>query len=120
MCQTRCCCPLPDGAASIGSSAVSFLQQYHHCYSDITTAILHIFQDTDGICDPAMLAEDMLAAIANAIGLPVGLAVQRLETVSAAGLPMELFTTDMSSTCIRSAAAARMGGVPVLQDVYIY
>ncbi|KAL0027124.1 hypothetical protein WJX79_008077 [Trebouxia sp. C0005] len=46
--------------------------------------------------------EDMLAAIAHATGTPVGVAAERLITVSIAGLPMELFTTDMSSTRIRA------------------
>lgn len=49
--------------------------------------------------------EDLLAAIAHAIGVPIGVAVGRLETVKIAGLPMELFTADMSSTRIRFASA---------------
>ncbi len=47
----------------------------------------------------------MLAAIAHATGIPVGIAVERLNTVSIAGLPTELFTADMSSTRIRLADA---------------
>ena len=43
----------------------------------------------------------MLAAIAHATGIPVGVAAERLNTVSIAGLPTELFTADMSSTRIR-------------------
>ena len=50
-------------------------------------------------------AEDMLAAIAHATGTPVKIAVERLNTVSIAGLPTELFTADMSSTRIRLADA---------------
>ncbi|DBA89480.1 TPA: 5' exonuclease Apollo [Trebouxia sp. C0004] len=46
--------------------------------------------------------EDMLAAIAHATGVPVGIAAERLETVSIAGLPTELFTVHMSSTRIRA------------------
>ncbi len=48
-------------------------------------------------------AEDMLAAIAHATGTPVGIAADRLNTVSIAGLPTQLFTADMSSTRIRLA-----------------
>ena len=47
----------------------------------------------------------MLAAIAHATGIPVGIAAERLNTVSIAGLPTELFTADMSSTRIRLADA---------------
>lgn len=47
----------------------------------------------------------MLAAIAHATGFPVGIAAERLETVSIAGLPTQLFTADMSSTRIRLANA---------------
>lgn len=46
-------------------------------------------------------AEDMLAAIAQATGCLVGIAVGRLETVKLAGLPEHLFTTDNSATRIR-------------------
>jgi len=50
-------------------------------------------------------AEDMLAAIAYATGVHIGIAAERLNTVSIAGLPTELFTADMSSTRIRLADA---------------
>lgn len=43
----------------------------------------------------------MLAAIAHATGCTIGIAGERLETVSLAGLPEHFFTTDMSATHIR-------------------
>ena len=52
-------------------------------------------------------AEDMLAAVAHATGSAIGIAVERLETVSLAGLPEHLFTTDMSAAHIRYNAWAR-------------
>ena len=48
--------------------------------------------------------EDLLAAIAHATGCPMGVAVERMETVRLAGLPERLFTTDMSATHIRYVA----------------
>ncbi len=53
-------------------------------------------------------AEDMLAAIAHATGTAVGIAAERLNTVSIAGLPTELFTADMSSTRIRLVHATHL------------
>lgn len=50
-------------------------------------------------------AEDMLAAVAHATDTCIGIAAERLETIKMAGLPVELFTTDMSSTRIRWAVS---------------
>ena len=52
----------------------------------------------------------MLAAVAHATGMPVGVPVKRLQTISIAGLPEELFTADMSATRIRWAA--RLSALP--------
>lgn len=51
-------------------------------------------------------AEDLLAAVANATGIRIGIAADRLHNVIAAGMPADLFTTDMGSTRIRWAAHA--------------
>ena len=54
------------------------------------------------ICHISRLyAEDMLAAVAHATGEQIGVSVERLQTISIAGLPEELFTADMSAARIR-------------------
>ena len=51
--------------------------------------------------DTALSAEDLLAAVAHATGTCIGIAADRLETIVTAGLPAQLFTTEMGFTRIR-------------------
>ena len=62
----------------------------------------------------------MLAAVAYATGKHVGVSVERMQTISIAGLPEELFTANMSATHIRYTVLSRSETLFVPRGLFLH